>query len=133
MKFLLSLCLFLYVSTVLAIEPPVPAEFIGLWVPEGGSCQAISGLRVEQESVTLFNGPDSQKYGDLDICHSCEGGARYSGEVVWLLPDFRKGIRNSFTVRFNANEEKGITVIDIDRDDLKKRFPLHNVKLHMCR
>jgi hypothetical protein len=132
MKTFLGLWLLLATIPVLAVERPVPAEFVGEWVPVGSSCDANSRLRVESKSVSLVNGPDSQQFGNLDICFSCEGGARYNGMVVWLLPEFNHGARTPFTVRFNANEEKGITVITIERDDLKKRFPLHNVKLLKC-
>jgi hypothetical protein len=126
------LWLLLVTLPVLAIEFPVPAEFIGEWVPVGGSCNANSRLRVESNTVILVNGTDSQPFGNLDLCFSCEGGARYSGLVVWLLPEFKQGGRTPFTVRFNAKEEKGITVVEIERDDLKQRFPLHNVKLRKC-
>lgn len=126
------LCLLLATTSVPATEIPVPAEFIGEWVPAGSSCDAQSRLRVESNTVTLINGADSQQFGHLDICFSCEGGARYSGLVVWLLPEFNQHGRTPFIVRFNAQEEKGITVVEIDQDNLKKRFPLHNLKLHKC-
>jgi hypothetical protein len=132
MRFSLSLWLLFVVTPVLAVERPVPAEFIGDWVPVGGPCEATSRLRVESDTVTLINGSDSQRFGGLDICFSCEGGARYSGRVVWLLPEFSKGGRSPFLVRFNANEEPGVTVVEFEREDLRQRFPLHNVKLQRC-
>jgi len=131
-KTFLDLWLLLVTLPALAVELPVPAEFIGEWVPVGSACNANSRLRVESTSVTLANGSDSQQFGNLDLCFSCEGGARYSGMVLWLLPEFNKGGRTPFTVRFNAKEEKGITVVEIERDALKERFPIHNVKLHKC-
>jgi hypothetical protein len=72
----------------------------------------------------------------LNICYSCEGGAQYSGEVVWLLPEFHSGNGVQFTVYFNANEEKGITVLQFEKEEkenIKKRFPLHDVKLRKCK
>ena len=132
MKFFFDLWLLLVALPALAVEIPVPVDFIGEWVPVGSSCNADSRLRVESNSVTLVNGSDSQQFGNLDLCLSCEGGARYNGSVLWLLPEFNKGGRTPFTVRFNAKEEKGITVVEIERDDLNKRFPLHNMKLHKC-
>jgi hypothetical protein len=133
LKPLVGLWLLVVTLPVFAVASAVPAEFVGEWVPVGSSCQAINRLRVEPTTVTLVNGPDSQKFENLDICHSCEGGARYGGMVVWLLPEFSKGAPAPFTVRFNANEEKGMTVVNIKRDDLKKRFPLHNMKLYKCK
>lgn len=134
MKLFVSLWLLLVAMPVLAAELPVPVEFIGEWVPIGSSCAANSRLRVESNTVTLVNGSDSEQYGNLDLCFSCEGGARYSGIVLWLMPEFNKNkkARAPFIVQFNAKEEKGITIVDIVRDDLMKRFPLHNVKLHKC-
>ena len=133
MKRLVVALFFLAVSTVaFAVEPPVPEEFVGIWIPAGSSCQAKIGLRVEGTTVTLFNGSDYQQYGNLDICYSCEGGARYSGAVVWLLPEFGTERRAPFKVHFNDKEEEGTTVVEIARNDLKQRFPLHNVKLHKC-
>lgn len=132
MKIFPLLWLLLAATSVPATEIPVPAEFVGEWAPAGSSCDAQSRLRVESSTVTLINGADSQQFGHLDICFSCEGGARYSGLVVWLLPEFNQQGRTPFTVRFNTAEEKGITVVEIERDDLRQRFPLHKVKLHKC-
>jgi hypothetical protein len=133
LKSLAGLWLLVATLPAIAVEPPVPAEFLGEWVPVESSCQATSRLRVESTTVTLVNGSDSQEFGNLDLCHSCEGGAGYGGVVVSLLPEFNKGAPAPFTVRFNANEETGITVVKIKRDDLGKRFPLHNVKLYKCK
>lgn len=114
------------------VEPPVPKEFLGDWAPQGASCQSAPKLRVQSNLVVLLNGSDSQTFGNLDLCYSCEGGAQYSGEVVWLVPEFGKANPAPFTVYFNAKEEKGMTLVKIEKPDLKKRFPLHNIKLQKC-
>jgi hypothetical protein len=133
---LLIIHLFLPFGTdAMAVGPPMPAEFVGDWVSKEAFCEATVRLRVEVDTVTLINGSDSQEFGDLHLCYSCEGGARYGGEVVWLMPEFNKlgsAKRGPFTIRFNADEEKGITVIDIMDKSLKKRFPLHELKLIKC-
>jgi len=134
MKRICVLCLLMFASPTFAVEPPVPDEFIGDWLPADSTCKSKIGITVEKNAITLFNGSDSKKFGDLDICYSCEGGVRYSGEVVWLLPEFHSGGGAQFTVIFNAKEEKGITVIEFEKNEnLKKRFPLHGIKLNKCK
>lgn len=80
----------------------------------------------------LLNGDKSKSFGDLDMCYSCEGGAKYNGRVVWLMPESHKNI-TPFTVRFNADEKRGITKLDIQEADLKRQFPLHDVALKRCK
>lgn len=135
MKSLVSLWLLLAATPVLAAQQhPVPEEFIGEWVPVGSTCNASSRLRVEDNTVTLVNGADLEQFGDLDLCFSCEGGARYNGMVLWLMPESKRSKKGQapFIVKFNAKEEQGITVVEIVRDNLKKRFPFHNTKLYKC-
>jgi hypothetical protein len=115
-----------------AAEPIVPPEFIGDWVPLKASCQSKTLLRVAPAAVTLLSGANSQQFGDIGICYSCEGGAQYSGEVVWLTPEFHSGSVAPFIVRFNANEEKGVAVVEIKSGNIKRRFPVHERKLRKC-
>ena len=115
-----------------ATERDVPAEFIGDWVPADASCASTIRLRVAPRTVTLINGSDAQQFGHLDICFSCEGGARYAGIVVWLLPEFSSKGRGPFRVRFNAGEERGVAIVEFEKADLRQRFPLHKMKLHRC-
>ncbi len=132
MKRLASLALLLAVISANAAESTVPAEFVGDWVSTKASCQSKTKLRILPTTVALFNGADSMQFGNLEICFSCEGGARYSGDVVWLLPEFNSADTKPFTVRFNAEEEKGVAVVDIESSNLKSRFPIHNKKLRKC-
>lgn len=133
MKLVVSLLAMVISPAVIAVGPPIPEEFIGVWVPVGSSCQAKNKLHVKKDSVYLYNGSDTQQFGNIDICYSCEGGARYGGEVVWLMPEFNTGGQSTFTVYFNANEEHGISVVEMQNNDLMQRFPIHNVKLHKCK
>lgn len=119
-------------APVFALGPPVPDEFIGDWTPMKSACKSATILRVELESVSLLSKADQLSFGDLDICYSCEGGVRYSGEVVWLSPDFNKSGTVPFIIRFNANEKKGVTRIEFLDPELKKRFPIENVALRKC-
>ncbi len=118
---------------VFALGPPVPDAFIGDWAPMKSACKSATILRVELESVSLLGKADQQSFGDIDICYSCEGGTRYSGEVVWLSPDFNQSGTAPFIIRFNANEKKGVASIEFLDPELKKRFPIENIALRKCR
>lgn len=118
---------------IFAREIAVPSEFIGEWVAVGTSCKANNKLKIEEKTVTLINGSDSQEFGHLDVCFSCEGGAKYDGITVWLIPEFTDKNRSPFLIRFNADEERGIAEISkMEQEDLKMRFPIHNTKSYKC-
>lgn len=118
---------------IFAREIPVPSEFIGKWVPIGASCKSENKLKVEEKTVTLINGSDTQKFGHLDVCFSCEGGAKYDGITVWLIPEFTDNNQSPFLIRFNTDEKQGIAEISkMGQEDLKMRFPIHNTKLYKC-
>ena len=133
MKLIISLLAIIISTAVFAVGPPVPEEFIGIWVPVKNSCESKNKLQITKNNVTLINSSDKKQFGNIDICYSCEGGIRYSGEVVWLTPEFNSGGMSPFFVYFNANEETGITVVDIQDHELKRRFTLHNLKLKKCK
>jgi hypothetical protein len=121
----------LAVSVTLAAKN-VPPEFLGDWVPQNASCKSDVRLRVGTKTVTLINGADIQEFRDLDLCYSCEGGVRYSGDVVWLVPEFNKTRGPMFTIKFNADERKGVTVVEFENQELKARFPVHKIELMKC-
>lgn len=116
-----------------AIATEVPKEFLGNWVPQSASCQSGLQFRVEAGRVVLQNGEKSRAFGDIDICYSCEGGAKYSGEVVWLIPEFNSNDSPTFTAYFNAGEKRGVTKLDIKKAEIKQAFPLHDVALKKCK
>jgi hypothetical protein len=126
-----GLVLLSIVSLIFAVEPPAPQEFIGDWIPQNLCCNSPVRLRVESASVLLIYGADSQEFANLDICHSCAGGSKYGGQIVWLIPEFGRGV-SPFTVRFNENEESGITIMKMQNSDLRQRFPLHDMKMRKC-
>jgi hypothetical protein len=127
-----GLCILFFAISAYAKEITVPVEFLGDWVRVKDSCESKIRLRVAPTSVTLVNGIDSEQFGDLDLCYTCEGGAQYNGEVVWLSPEFNSGNSAPFTVRFNANEKKGVAVVEIKMSSIKKRYPVHNKMLRKC-
>ena len=68
--------------------PGTPPEFLGDWVPKTSTCQSQLRFRVEAQRVVLINHSQSTSFENLDFCYSCEGGARYSGMVVWMIAEF---------------------------------------------
>ncbi|WPL18901.1 hypothetical protein Thiowin_03992 [Thiorhodovibrio winogradskyi] len=81
MPLILSILILLISASVLAAGE-TPSEFVGHWVPQSASCQSDLALVVGQDKATLRNGNKQRAFGDLNFCHSCEGGARYNGIVV---------------------------------------------------
>ena len=110
-----------------------PPEYVGDWVPKSGTCDSKLKFRIEGKQVILKNGDLSKAFGDLEYCLSCEGGARYSGKVVWLYPEFNSGKQAPFVAYLNAGEKIGVTVLEIKDAGLKQQYPLHNVPLKRCK
>lgn len=113
----------------------VPNEFIGDWMPTTDTCASPLRLRVLKREVTLIHGNDEQTFGDVHLCYSCEGGAKYAGIVVWLEPEFNTGA--PFVIRLNADEQKGIAVINYNQEsgreaELVERFPINEINLRKC-
>jgi hypothetical protein len=109
---------------------PTPKEFHGYWVPQTSTCKSELGLHVEPTGVSLQNGAISRLF-TTQTCFSCEGGARYSGIVVWVSPISTS--EAPFFVYFNADERRGIARIEITSPELRSEFPIKNVKLKRCK
>jgi len=133
---LLSLHMFIFLLSAFAINRPMPDEFLGKWVKVGASCKSKTSLLIKEKTITLINDSDIQEFGNLDLCLTCQGGGmRYSGIVLWVFADFSKEKGFPFTVQLNADEEKGISIIEFEKNNLKleERFPFDKVKLRKCK
>jgi hypothetical protein len=113
----------------------VPNKFTGDWVPTRDACASPLRLRVSKREVTLIHGNDKQTFGDVHLCYSCEGGAKYAGIVVWLEPEFNTG--TPFVILLNAGEQEGIAVINYNQEsdmeaELVERFPINGIDLREC-
>lgn len=111
----------------------VPEEFIGDWVPSSSTCSSPIIFRVKSKAAVLINDKDSEAFEKIDLCYSCEGGAKYDGNVIWLTPESDTDSRVPFIAYLNAGEKMGVTVVDIDVSALKKRFPLDELELKKCK
>ncbi len=127
--FLIASLLLAGYSSAAASAESLPSELYGYWVPSRAACSSSLGIRVSAQTIQFRKG-DKQLSFQIEPCFSCEGGARYSGIVVWAIPKNSKD--QSFTAYFNAGERKGVTVVEIPSSELQSQFPLNNVKLKNC-
>jgi len=119
-------------NRVISNDGEIPPEFRGVWVSSTQACSSKLKFAVDIKKVSFINGNDSSSFDEIDLCYSCEGGANYQGQVVWLTPKENSNNRVPFIAYFNANEKTGVTKIDIDDPELKKRFHLEEVTLKKC-
>ena len=84
------------------VNDEVPMAFRGYWVPQAQNCDAQLGLVVERDRLVLKNGTETRTFQDIDVCHSCVGGAKSDGIEIWLIPEFGTARPSPFIVRLNA-------------------------------
>ena len=127
-------CLLLMaLTTGSALADDIPAEFHGTWKPRPQHCQGSAAMVVDREAITLTFAQRSRRFANVDVCFSCEGGARYAGIVVWAMPQVPEG-EAAFIVKFNASEQKGVAVIEADdAGSAARQFSLAGVPLQKCR
>lgn len=106
--------------------------FRGYWVPQAQGCDAQLGLVVERDRLVLKNGTETRTFLDIDVCHSCVGGAKSNGIEIWLIPEFGTARPSPFIVRLNADKVLGETRLSLKEASLKQRFPLDEVPLRRC-
>lgn len=111
----------------------VDKEFQGIWIPSNQKfCASTVRIEIHKNTVVLHSKNDSVNFGNLDICYSCAGGAQYSGIEVYLFPE-KEITPSPFIIRFNADERKGILVIEVQDEKLKKRFPFDKYIFKRCK
>jgi hypothetical protein len=116
----------------LPVAEDVPERFRGHWVPQGQSCDALLGLVVGRDRLVLTNGTETRAFTDIDVCHSCVGGAKSDGIEIWLIPEFGTARPSPFVVRLNAEKVLGVAKLSFKDDSLKQLFPLDEVPLKRC-
>ena len=121
--------LLLLVSLCVLAEEPVPKELQGYWVPTASSCKSTLGVLVAASSVE-FRGPRKKQAVPTQTCFTCEGGARYSGIVIWVLPAALT--QDEFTLHLNSGERKGVAKVEFENPERWSSFPIHNVDLKRC-
>ena len=114
------------------LNDDVPMAFRGYWVPQAQSCDSQLGLVVERDRLVLKNGTETRTFQDIDVCHSCVGGAKSDGIEIWLIPEFGTERPSPFIVRLNADKVLSVAKLSVKDDSLKQRFPLDEVPLQRC-
>ena len=127
-KTVLFLAVFTALSTS-AFANGLAKEFKGYWVPTQGMCNSALGVQVSDSKIIFKNGNLIKSYESDEPCYSCAGGANYAGIIVQLMP---KNSNDDFMIYFNAEERKGVAIVDIYSPDLLRQFPLKSVKLKKC-
>ena len=107
----------------------IPADQLGLWVPEKSDCKSSLRLELAPKTMTLSNGKDRVSKGNVGLSYSYFGNS-YQGIQFAAMADWDK--TQPFTVIFNAKEKKGRAQILVDDAALKKRFPLDKKILKRC-
>lgn len=130
-RIIATLALFAVPATMRAQTNEIPREFVGDWVPATSACSAPLRFRVAPKQVMLVNGRDSATFGDVDICMSCVGGARYEGITVMMKPQYSTDDA-PFMAYFNDEEKRGVTKLQDMKPDIARRFPVSNVALRKC-
>lgn len=110
-------------------EPPVPQESQGYWVPAGASCKSELGVIVGATSIE-FRNERNRRLINTRTCFSCEGGARYSGIVIWVTAT--EPNNGEFTLYLNAEERHGVATVEIESAELRSSFPLNDIALKRC-
>ena len=126
------LCLLLASCATSPENDDVPIRFRGYWVPQTQNCDTTLKLAVERDRLVLMNGSETQIFKDIDVCHSCVGGAKSDGIEIWLIPAFGTQRPSPFIVRLNADKVLGVTKLHIKEDSLKRLFPLDDMPLKRC-
>jgi hypothetical protein len=110
------------------------------------TCDSPVRFRAEESRMTLINGKDSESYDDIGVTYSYFG-PEYQGPSFVSIPHFNSD--QPFTVFFNADDQKGVTKLDIytkiegnlnpqtaamqaAAKKLAERFPLNGVPLKKC-
>lgn len=110
-------------------QAPVSAQLQGYWVPSEAACSSKLGVSVGARSLKFKNAGQHSEFR-TETCLSCEGGARYAGHVIWVLPQPDQEMQ--FVLYLNADERLGVARIEFQSDALKAAFPLHHVELKRC-
>lgn len=124
-----ALGLALLPGTAPAQTDAIPADQLGVWVPEKKDCKSPLRIELAPKQMTLVNGQDRASQGNVGLTYSYFG-ASYQGISFVAMADWDK--TQPYTVTFNANEKKGRAVVNFSDAALKKRFPLENVALKRC-
>lgn len=96
-----------------AAQGIAPAQNLwGTYAP-GGDCTKEPRVTIGQSLIVQAGGKPT-RYGPIDSCVSCVGGASYEGIEVWVTYLGANGDPMYPMFRVNADEKRGTLVVDRD-------------------
>jgi hypothetical protein len=104
-----TLAVGLTTTTPAHAEPP-PAALRGSYAP-GGDCTKEPRFTLG-EALTVHAAGKTTKVAPLDSCKACVAGPDYDGIEVWVAQLGPDGMTREPTLRFNADEKRGVVAID---------------------
>jgi hypothetical protein len=90
----------------LTAQSPQLGQFRGDWVPQSAACTTAVRFRVDEKTMTLINGKDSQTWGNV-ATPSAFFGPDYRGISVVALPDFDGAQVINFYARISRGGGRG--------------------------
>lgn len=102
--------LLIAVATSATAQTAPPAALRGSYAP-GGDCAKEPRLTLT-DVLTVQAAGKSTRFGPVDSCTTCVAGPDYSGIEVWVSQLGADGMPREPTLRFNADEKRGVVVID---------------------
>jgi len=131
-------CCLLLVVSLLAIgaagAAPMEPPLLGHWVPKEFGCRSGMRVTVSADSVVLAIDDVHGVFKGVEPCYTCEGGTKYQGIVVWAIQMNNSEGVSPFVVYFNYREQRGVTVIEFQDEELKDRFPQFDMRpMRKCR
>lgn len=117
----------LMLNMPLASAEAIPRELHGYWVPAATPCSSSLGIRVSNDKIEFRNKASSENY-KIDLCYSCAGGVRYSGNMIYAAPIGSM----DFVIEFNAGERLGVAIVTTSSPALESKFPINELELKRC-
>jgi hypothetical protein len=111
--------------TSAAAAQVVSPDLIGAYAP-GGDCSREPRVTIS-DALTVHAAGRSIRLAPMDACHSCAGGAKYTGIEVWVTYLGKDGAPVSPMFRVNADEKRGVLVVDKDGIDQSTPAPVRAV------
>ena len=106
----IAVALFFAVANSAMAQTAPPAALRGSYAP-GGDCTKEPRFTLT-DVLTVQAAGKSTRFGPVDSCTSCVAGPDYSGIEVWVSQLGADGMPREPTLRFNADEKRGVVVID---------------------
>lgn len=130
-RFVALLFSLIAVSTF-GIEQDISAEYVGKYTTKKQECTGNKYVELNSKSIKFNSGSFNLVMDNVDHCYSCEGGARYSGIVVWLFPEFGVVSPSRAVLTLNHGEEIGMLGVELKEPNLVSNMGFERAVLSKC-